>query len=136
MTIAARQVEAGLQNRVPAVGNVINRKILPTVLPGDEEASVSIGRHCLVWVKSRGGVGQVRGHLRMRGVGGIDHLDALASGSTVRSVVGAHIVVRRSILGIGSLIRVLRLLAHEFQIAVVGGFGIAAETFLPRRFAL
>src|SRR5215471_17337360 len=72
----------------------------------------------------------------MLGVGGIDHLDALASGRTVISIVGAHIVVRRSILGIGSLIRVLGLLAHEFQIAVVGGFGIAAETFLLRRLAL
>src|SRR5215471_11406104 len=72
----------------------------------------------------------------MLGVGGIDHLDALASGRTVISIVGAHVVVRRSILGIGSLIRVLRLLAHEFQIAVVGGYGIAAETFLLRRLAL
>src|SRR6185437_6821304 len=70
-------------------------------------------------------------------VGGIDHLDALASGSTtVRSIVGAHVVVRRSILGIGSLVRVLGLLAHELQIAVVGGFGIAAETFLLRCLAL
>src|SRR5262249_7014293 len=70
-------------------------------------------------------------------VGGIDHLDALASGKTsVRSIVTAHIVVRRSILGIGSLKRVLGLLAHEFQIAVVGGFGIAAETFLLRCLAL
>src|SRR6185437_6452781 len=70
-------------------------------------------------------------------VGGIDHLDALASGSTtVRSIVGAHVVVRRSILGISSLIRVLGLLAHDLQIAVVGGFGIAAETFLLRRLAL
>src|ERR1700730_9116446 len=72
----------------------------------------------------------------MLGVGGIDHLDALESGSTVRSIVGAHIVVCRSILGIGSLIRVLGLLAHEFQIAVVGGLRIAAETFLLRRLAL
>src|SRR5215470_757154 len=73
----------------------------------------------------------------MPGVGGIDHLDALASGKTsVRSIVTAHIVVRRSILGIGSLKRVLGLLTHEFQIAVVGGFGIAAETFFHRRLAL
>src|SRR6476646_7263708 len=70
-------------------------------------------------------------------VRGIDHLDALASGkTTVRSIVGAHVVVRRSILGIGPLIRVLGLLANEVQIAVVGGFGIAAETFLHRRLAL
>src|SRR5215472_12505725 len=73
----------------------------------------------------------------MLGVRGIDHLDALASGeTTVVSIVGAVIFVRRSILGIGSLIRVLGLLAHEFQIAVVGGFGIAAKTFLHRRLAL
>src|SRR5215469_9853788 len=73
----------------------------------------------------------------MLGVGGIDHLDALASGdTTVVSIVRAHVVVRRSILGIGSLIRVLRLFAHEFQIAVVGGLGIATETFLLRRLAL
>src|SRR5436190_12377685 len=73
----------------------------------------------------------------MLGVGGIDHLDALASGgTTVGSIVGAVIFVRRSILGIGSLIRVLGLFAHDFQIAVVGGFGIAAETFLLRRLAL
>src|SRR5215469_7221383 len=72
----------------------------------------------------------------MLGVGGIDHLDALASGRTVVSIVGAHIVVRRSILGIGSLIRPLGLFAHEFQIAVVGGFRIAAETFLLRGLAL
>src|SRR5215469_18678772 len=73
----------------------------------------------------------------MLGVRGIDHLDALASGgTTVVSIVGAVIFVRRSILGIGSLIRVLGLFAHEFQIAVVGGFGIAAETFLLRRLAL
>src|SRR5215472_10839148 len=73
----------------------------------------------------------------MLGVGGIDHLDALASGgTTVVSIVGAVTAVRRSILGIGSLIRVLGLFAHEFQIAVVGGFGIAAETFLLRRLAL
>src|SRR5262252_10199039 len=73
----------------------------------------------------------------MLGVGDIDHLDALASGgTTVVSIVGAVTAVRRSILGIGSLIRVLGLFAHEFQIAVEGGFGIAAETFLLRRLAL
>src|SRR6478752_3277106 len=70
-------------------------------------------------------------------VGDIDHLDALASGkSTVRSIVGAHVVVRRPILRIRSLIRALRLLAYQLQIAVVGGFGIAAEPFLLRRLAL
>src|SRR5579864_1220687 len=73
----------------------------------------------------------------MLGVGGIDHLDALAGGgTTVVSIVGAVTAVCRSILGIGSLIRVLGLFAHEFQIAVVGGFGIAAETFLLGRLAL
>src|SRR5689334_12313305 len=70
-------------------------------------------------------------------VGSIDYLDALPSGSTtVRPVVGAHVVVRRSILRIGPLIRVLGLLAHEFQIAVVGALRIAAHAFLQRRLAL
>src|ERR671936_2212252 len=72
----------------------------------------------------------------MLGVGGIDHLDALESGSTVRSIVGAVTAVRRSILGICSLKLSLGLLAHEFQIAVVGALGIAAETFFHRRLAL
>src|SRR5690242_10531467 len=92
--------------------------------------------HRLVRVKRRGAVGQVCGHYRMLGIRGIDHLDTLAGGRTVISIVGAHVVVRRSILGKGSLIRVLGLLAYELQIAVVGGFGIAAETFLLRRLAL
>src|SRR6476620_1279973 len=70
-------------------------------------------------------------------VGGIDHLDALASGkTTVRSIVGAHVVPRRSILRIGALIGVLGLLAHELQIAVVGALGIATEAFLHRRLTL
>src|SRR5947208_17097520 len=90
-----------------------------------------------MWGKRRGGVGQLSDDLRMLGVGGIDHLDALASGrTTISSIVGAHVVVRRSVLGIGSLIRVLGLLTHELQIAVVGSLGVAAETFLHRRLAL
>jgi hypothetical protein len=136
VAIAARQGEAGLQNRVTAVGNVVNRKILPTVLPRHEDASLGIGRHRLVWVKRGGSVGQVRGHHRMLGVGDIDHLDALARGRTVIPIVGAHVVVRRSILGIGSLIRVLGLLADEFEIAVVGALGVATETLLLCRLAL
>ena len=72
----------------------------------------------------------------MLGVGGIDHLNALESGSTVRSIVGAVTAVRRSILGKCSLKLSLGLLAHEFQIAVVGALGIAAETFFHRRLAL
>src|SRR6202041_2369229 len=109
----------------------------PSGLAGHEEARVSIGAQRLVWGKRRRAVGQVCAHHRMPGIGDIDRLDALACfRTTVRSIVGAHVEVRRSILGIGSLIRVLVLLAHEFQIAVVGGFGIAAETFLPRGLAL
>src|SRR5262245_1220873 len=73
----------------------------------------------------------------MLGVGGIDHLDALASGgTTVGSIVGAVTAVRRSILGIGSIIQVLGLLTHKLQIAVVGAFRVAAETFLLRRLTL
>jgi hypothetical protein len=52
---------------------------------------------------------------------------------TVRSKVGAVIGIRRSILGKCSLTSEL---PHELQIAVEGGFGIAAETFLRRRLAL
>ena len=120
-----------------AVGrDVINRKIRPAVFAGHEEVAPIIGLHRLVRGKRRGGVGQVRAHQRMLGVGGIDHLDALESGSTVRSIVGAVTAVRRSILGKCSFKLSLGLLAHEFQIAVVGAFGIAAETFLHRRLAL
>jgi hypothetical protein len=70
------------------------------------------------------------------GVGGIDHRDAvvlLQRRIMVRSIVSAVSGVRRSILRICSLTSVL---AHEFQIAVVGPFGIAAEAFLRRRLAL
>jgi hypothetical protein len=74
----------------------------------------------------------------MLGVGGIDHLDALESGSTVGSIVGAVTAVRRAILGKCSLKLILGLLAHEFQIAVVGACGVAgsAETFFLRCLAL
>jgi len=65
----------------------------------------------------------------MLGVGGIDHLDALESGSTVRSIVGAVAAVRRAILGKCSLKLSLGLLTYEFQIAVEGALRIAAETF-------
>ncbi len=136
VTIAARQRDAGRKYRVAAVGNVINREILPTVLPGYEDALLGIRRDRLVRVQCCGCIGQVCGHLRMCGVGGIDHLDPLASVGTVRPIVGAHVVVSGSILGIGSLIRVLGLLTHEFEIAVVAEFGIAAEAFLLRRLAL
>src|SRR5205814_9677129 len=81
-------------------------------------------------------VAQVCAHYRMLRIGAIDDLNALESSSTVRSIVGAVTEVRGAILGICSLKVSLGLLAHQFQIAVVGGFGIAAETFLLRRLAL
>src|SRR5207249_1144700 len=92
-----------------------------------------IGVHRLVRGARRGSVVQVRAHPRMLGVGGIDHRDAevlLQRSNTVRSIVGAVTGVRRSILRKCSFKLTLGLLAHEFQIAVVGAFGIAAETLL------
>src|SRR5262245_35621964 len=98
-----------------------------------------MGHHSLVRGARRGSVVQVRGHPRMPGVGGIDHPDAevlLLRSNIVRSIVGTVTGVRRSILRICSFKSTLGLLAHEFQIAVVAEFGIAAETLFLRGLAL
>src|SRR6266478_838123 len=128
---AAWQVDAGLQDRVAAVGrSVINRKIRPVVLADHEEVAPSIGLQRLVRGKRRGSVVQVRARLWVLRVRGIDHRHAevlLQRSNTVRSKVCAVTGVRRSILRKCSLTSVL---AHEFQIAVVAEFGIAAETLL------
>src|SRR5438067_1447413 len=64
----------------------------------------------------------------MTGVRGIHHRDAvvlLRRSIVVGCVVGAAASVRRPVLRICSLSCVL---PHELQVAVVGAFGIAAET--------
>src|SRR5439155_15612517 len=111
-------------------------KIGPSCLAGHEEAALSVHLRSFVRGKCRGSVVQVRRRHWMRRVGGIDHRHAevlLQRSDTVRSKVCAVTVVRRSILRIISLTLVL---PNEFQIAVVGPFGIAAEPFLRRRMAL
>src|SRR5262249_55407539 len=131
------QVDAALQNRVAAVGrDVINRKIRPSELAYSEEAALSVHLRSFVRGKRRSRVVQVRAYLRVLRVRGIDHRHAvvlLQRSNTVRSKVCALTVVRRSILRIISLTLGL---PNEFQIAVVGPFGIAAGAFLRRRLAL
>src|SRR5438874_6490609 len=132
--MAAWQLDVGLQDRMAAVGgNVVNGKVRPTVLCDHEEVAAIIGLHSLVRGECRGSVVQVRARLWMLGVGGIDHRDAevlLQRSNMVRCIVGAVTGVRRSILRKCSLTSVP---AHEFKIAVVAEFGIAAETLLSCR---
>ena len=134
---AARQVDAGLQNRVATVGrDVINRKTRPIVLADHEEAALSVHLRSFVRGKRRGRVAQVRARHWVLWVRRIDHRQAgvlLQRSNSVRSIVGAGTVVRRSILGIISLTLEL---PNELQIAVIGPFGIAAGTLLRRRLAL
>ena len=139
MPLAARQLDVGQQDRPAAVRSVVNGKVWPIVLGDHEKVASFIGIHSLVRGARRGSVVQVRAHPRMLGVGGIDHRDAevlLQRSNTVRSIVGAVTVVRRSILRKCSFKLTLGLLAHEFQIAVVGALGIAAEALLLRGLAL
>lgn len=136
VAFAAWQLDVGLEDRVATVRGVIHGKPWPVVLGGHEEVAPLIGLQILMRVQRRGSVVQIRGRMRMLRIGSIDHRDAgmaLQGGILVRSIVGAVTVVRRSILRIGSLASVL---AHELEIAVVGAFGIAAETFFRRRLAL
>src|SRR5262245_60421759 len=76
VTLAVWQLDVGQQDRVAAVGNVINGKVRPIVFGGHEEVAPLIGLHSLVRIARRGSVVQVRAHPRMLGGGGIDHPDA------------------------------------------------------------
>ena len=74
----------------------------------------------------------------MPGVGDIQHHDAgvLLQRIIFRCIIDAVIGVRRPILRKCSFKSTLGLLAHEFQIAVVAEFGIAAEALFLRGLAL
>jgi len=126
---AAWQLGAAFQDRVGAVGGqVINDKPRPVVLAAREELARHVRLQRLVRVQ-HDGVVQVRGRPWMRGVRGIYHHDTAVLLQRIinRIVVGAVIQVRRSPLRFRSLTLEL---SHEFQIAVVAAFGIAAKTLV------
>ena len=111
-------------------GQVINGKARPVAFGRPRGAcAASFDLQRLVRVQHRGSVVQVRGRPWMPGVRGIHHHDTgvLLQRIIIRCIVGAVIEVRRPILRTRSFTLEL---AHEFQIAVVAAFGIAALTFL------
>jgi hypothetical protein len=128
-------LDAAFQNRVAAVaGHVINGKPWPVVLAAREKFAPVVQLHRLVRVEHCRRV-KVRAYPWMRGVRDIEDDGAamLLQRIVGRRVVGTMVRPGECTLRFRSLTPEL---AHEFEVAVVAFFRIAAEAFLSGRLTL